>query len=548
MAPGKKRKTVEWVGGLASMPAYVTNEGEPYRPEILLWMGADGALLGSAVGKPGEVLGMASASLRETIAKPAWGRPHAPARVRVASPELAAALLAGNDGIDVVCAPTPEMDGAIAAMRAHFTEEEDDDDEPSHLSPEIDAEAVAAFFRASAGLFRAKPWKIVPDDESILALSIEKLGVKEMALSVIGQSGRSFGLILFAGIGDFEIFLEAAIDRELGEEPSLPAHFALHFERGGDLHPSLRKEIAKHRWEVAAANAYPWASAIDADFVPRPATAKELTIAEAIALALPQFLKAKKELEAAWEGGQEVARTYSVLTHAGEMEVALRAPYEQEWDAASLHEEIAKLYQLELAAGEEEIDSEVRQALESALLRRFEASPEGRSIHDVQHCIFLMEFASDYFGITLALLGRPELRAILFEIIPSRVIVEPSAARAIVEDCRAFFSFLKREFGLRQADACLRLLSGDAVQRLEAALSDPGNFDLAKSLLMEEPAAIGDMDPEEDLEEWLRAEPEQPQLSLPLVGPARTPIAGDKAAARAKKKRKMARATRKKNR
>ena len=42
MAPKKKRAGVEWVGGVVPMPAYVTGEGEPYRPEVLLWMSADG--------------------------------------------------------------------------------------------------------------------------------------------------------------------------------------------------------------------------------------------------------------------------------------------------------------------------------------------------------------------------------------------------------------------------------------------------------------------------------------------------------------------------
>ena len=36
------------------MPAYVTGEGEPYRPETLFWMSAEGAVLGHTVGRPGE--------------------------------------------------------------------------------------------------------------------------------------------------------------------------------------------------------------------------------------------------------------------------------------------------------------------------------------------------------------------------------------------------------------------------------------------------------------------------------------------------------------
>ena len=64
MTARKKRTGIEWVGGLVSMPAYVTGEGEPYRPEALFWMGAEGAVLGHAVGKPGELVGLACESLR----------------------------------------------------------------------------------------------------------------------------------------------------------------------------------------------------------------------------------------------------------------------------------------------------------------------------------------------------------------------------------------------------------------------------------------------------------------------------------------------------
>lgn len=39
----KKSKTIEWVGGTVLMPADVTGEGEPYRPEALFWMSDEGA-------------------------------------------------------------------------------------------------------------------------------------------------------------------------------------------------------------------------------------------------------------------------------------------------------------------------------------------------------------------------------------------------------------------------------------------------------------------------------------------------------------------------
>jgi hypothetical protein len=477
MAARKKRTGIEWVGGLVSMPAYVTGEGDPYRPEALFWMSAEGAVLGHTAGKPGELVNLACESLRTTIERPMSGRPHAPERVRVASPELAEALRAGHSGIDVVCAPTPEIDAVLAAMRERMNE--DSETEQSYLSPEIGPAAVAAFFRAAAALFRAKPWKIVPSDQSLFSVTIEKRGVKDAALSVIGQMGQSLGLILFSGIDDFEAYLDAADAMEHGEEPTVPPHFALNFERGAELSTALRKEIAEHHWEVAGAEAYPWLVAVDEDLVARPPTAEEVTIAEAIALALPKVLKEKKALLAAWNGGEPVVRTLLVPTHTGDVEVSLRAPCEKEpSEYEPPYDVLADLFEL----GQDEFDAEARRPLEDELVRRFVASPEAKTLTDIQSCHFVMDFAADYFNATIATLGPSELREIVFDIIPRKVSIDASAASWIIEGNRAFFTFLKREFGLEQADACLRVLGDDAVKKLEAALSDTSKFGMAKSL------------------------------------------------------------------
>jgi predicted pyridoxine 5'-phosphate oxidase superfamily flavin-nucleotide-binding protein len=114
-----------------------------------------------------------------------------------------------------------------------------------------------------------------------------------------------------------------------GDEAEIPPHFSLNFERGAELSEVLRKEIAEHHWEVAGAQAYPWLMAVDEDLVARPPTAQEITIAEALAIALPTVLKEKKALLAAWRGGKPVSRTLLVTTHAGDIEVLLRVPYER---------------------------------------------------------------------------------------------------------------------------------------------------------------------------------------------------------------------------
>jgi len=546
--PVKKRRTqVEWVGGHASLPRYVMGDGEPYRPEAFFWVSAEGGVLGYATGKPGETLRLASESLQSSIDRPMWGRPHVPQRLRVASPDLADALRAGHPELDVVCAPTPEIDAVRAAMR----EKMDDDEErnPSLLSPEVGPEAIAAFFHAAAGLFRAQPWKIVPSDQDLFAVTIEKLGVRDAALTVIGQMGDSLGLILFPGIDAFEAYLEAADALDHDEEPAMPPHFVLNFERGAELGAALRKEIAQHRWEVAGPDAYPWLVAVDEDIVARPPTADEVTLAEALARALPELLSEKDALHAAWNGGEPVARTLSVRTHAGDVEVTLRAPHGADFEHDEPPDDVLSDL-LELAQSGEEIDPEERRPLEDELLRQFVASPEAEAVTDVQACRFVMDYAAEYFGATIATLGPSELREIVFEIIPRKVSVEASAAAWIIETNRALYAFMKRALGLGQAGACLRVLGRDAAQRLEAALSDTSKFGPAKALFAAGREAGFDMASREGIEAWMRLVSSQPvprSVRLPAVG-APTPSSSPASARAKKRQRKAARKARKKNR
>jgi hypothetical protein len=524
------------VGGLVSLPAYVTVEGEPYRPEVLTWMSSDGFVLGFSTAKPGELLPNAAAHLHETIRKPMVGQPQAPTRLRVASRPLASALRASLPAsITIVCAPTPEIDDVAASMRERMDAEKDLDQ--SWLSPEIGADAVASFFRAAAGLFRAKPWLVVPSDDCLFSVTIEALELDDVAMSVIGHMGQSLGVLLFSGLDDFEAFVDAAHAIERGEEPEMPPHFAFNFE-----------EIAEHRWEVAGADAYPWLVAVDEDLVPRPPTAQELTIAEALALALPHVLEERQALLAAWDGGAPLARTLAVKTHAGEIEVTLRAPYEEPAsEFRPPYDVIADLF--ELARDGEEIDQAARRELEDELVRRFLHSPEAKPLTEVQACRFVMDFAADCFGATIATLGPSELREIVFEIIPRKVSIDASQAGWIIEENRAFFAFLKREFGLEKADACLRVLGGDAVERLTAALADKRNFGMAKSFFMSGREAGFDMATQAGLEAFMRVSEGTPRpIGLPFPA-APAPRRKDPAAAHAKKtQRKATRSARKKNR
>lgn len=321
MAAKKKRKGVEWVGGLVRLPAFVTDEGEPFQPEALVWLDADGMVVGQAMGRPGDMIGQACQSLRDATTRPMYGRPRVPARVRVASRALADVLESGQKQIDVICAPTPELDEVIATMTEFLRAP----DERSYLSSGLEPEAVAAFFEAAAGLYRAAPWDKVPSDECLLSVTIEKLGVKDAVISIIGQMGESFGLLMFPGLEQFEAFVDAADAVARGELPSMPPHFAINFERREDLGENLLEEIAEHQWEVADARAYPWLVAIEEHLQERPLSARDLALAEALALALPPVIADTRALRDAWEGGDQFSRTLVVATHAGDLAVTFRA-------------------------------------------------------------------------------------------------------------------------------------------------------------------------------------------------------------------------------
>ena len=546
-------KTVsEWVGGLVTLPAYITGEGDsPYRPETLFWMLPDGPVLGMTVVKPGEATAAsAAAHLRATTKKPMIGKPHRPTRVRVASAAFAKELERelGSD-IQVVCAPTPEIDHVAESLRAHMNET-GTGEKPTYLTPGMTPDAVASLFRNAARLFRAAPWKIIPDDSSVMSITIPSLGIEGGALSIIGRMGESLGFVLFPDDVAFDMYLEAAEAMQKGNVPSqMPPHFALNFEPGAEMSAEERKEISTHAWEIAGPNAYPWLGAVDEDLVARPPTPKESTIAEAISLGLVALIdQDKKQLRDAWKHGKGFRTTMTVSTHAGPVEITLAAPYDDSDDGAAPERDGAFDFGAVVRDRDGSLDDEWFDSFSDELALRFAASPEGQALAgDIGWIASFMGFGKDYHGVTVAKMTPGMLEEILFEIFPRKVSCEPEESGAIVSELRAFWTFLKREFALRHADACLAVLDDKAAAELEEELSNPENFGMAKSLFMAGKEAGFDMSSKAGMEGWMNAYNGLAELGRAPEVIARTTLsAPDK---RAKKnKRKAERAGRRKNR
>ena len=455
------RAMVEWVGGTTSLPTFVAAgdgaDGEqPWRPEVLLWLSADGAILGSLVANPSELLGLACDNLRETIARPAWGEPHAPTRVRVAVPELAAVLAKGCPGIEVVCAPTPELDVVVEGMQSHVLAT---DDEASWFSPHVDAAALASFFRAAAALYRRRPWDVVPGDEGALFVTIQSLEVFDSPLMVIGQLGESFGLLLFEGVDELEQFGSAMEEMEAGGQPEVPPYLVLNFERGAELPPSLRREIAVNHWEVASVDAYPMLLSMQPGMLSRPATARELAVMEVVALALPRVLDDAAAMRRAWDGGEDCIYTLSVAAHGGDVDVLIgTCPT----DEATIGEEELSNTDLldlldELGVDGAEVREE-RRHYEALLLAPFYDSPVGEPFAAERWSSVLFDIVAQHTRLPLTMLRPPALEEALFVELPRRVAITPAQVPGIIEELRGVFLYLACESDLEAAGACADVL------------------------------------------------------------------------------------------
>jgi hypothetical protein len=418
----------EWVGGIVGLPSYVSGEGEPYRPAALLLVEPDsGLIVGTETARPDDVLARAPQMFMDAASAPLVGVPRAPARLRVAAPELYAALRDRVGTVDVVLAPTPELDPVVESLRAAMRATDNRDDD-TNIGPDMTPDDVARMFRAAARLYRLQPWRLFPAD-GFASVACEPLGIVDGALCVVGQEGTSYGLMLFRTPADAVAFVEESAEMEAdpGHQPSLPPHFLISYD-GPELvsRPAVR-EVREHGWEVAGPRAYPTAIFVDTDLVTRGLTRAELAGTTAVMEAVAEFIEEEPELASAWDSGEPLDWCSEIATAVGSVEVQLAAP-------------------LWLPEGEELARVQV--------LDRFADSPEA-SPELIGWAEMLIDYAASYCGDELWALTPAELDGLLFEIIPRKVSVEPEQAGAIVGAARAFLAFAARELGSRQARICL---------------------------------------------------------------------------------------------
>ena len=294
--PSKPPVALEWVGGRLSTPAYIT-EPEPYRPEMILWLELPGDyIVASTLIDPDQPPVSFGRTLLDAMASPMVGPARRPARIRVADAHLAAEVRNSAPGIEVVVAPTPELDQILGHMAESFSTGAGGD--LSYFeSGRIDSRDIEALFSAGDLLFRAAPWQLA-DDDQVLRLDIPALGINAACVSIIGALGESLGFIVFPSLAAYRSFLDAS---QAGFGAGGPidlgtSSLSLNFERGADLPATMRREAIEHGWPVAGPAAYPWVQHRDRDGMPRPLSERDVRVVSACATSLATFFFKHRDL------------------------------------------------------------------------------------------------------------------------------------------------------------------------------------------------------------------------------------------------------------
>lgn len=475
----------ERIGGIRTLHGVQVGVGQGFTPEMLIWISEDGAIVGTHMTSPGQALEEAAESLHETTEEPAEGKPRAPARVRVDSAELAETLRSALPLIEFRHAPTPEIDGAIADLLEHLGA--GGPEFPGYLSAGASANEMAGLFDAGVAFLRARPWDVLPDDESLIGFSCAKLAASDLAISVLGAGGEIRGLAVFDGVAAFEEFLDS-IERHQkeGDGPIAP-HIALHFDRIDDLPQSAVEEISKHGWNDRSDES-PWVSVFTETGESRGASSAQTRLLELITRAVTHLAAEPKALaQGLRAGGEDYVRELELpcADDADSIAVEIRVPHPglRYVEQADFEGTLAELAELRGP----DFDPDSARAIADKLLAEYQGSPEADSAPDGGSAELLMDFVTYFCGTTVVDLEPMMLREFLFEWTPRKVAMPAAAAGPFVGELEAFLTFLARVHDFEAARACRAMIGEDTLAILRDALNDPEGFGMGKSMLMMAP-------------------------------------------------------------
>jgi hypothetical protein len=139
------------------------------------------------------------------------------------------------------------------------------------------------------------------------------------------------------------------------------------------------------------------------------------------------------------------------------------------------------------------VDEDAVERYQRELLRLFRASPEARALRQqgirLKWAELMLEFALNDLDLTLPRMDDDDLLTILLEYFPGKTLMDVDDIDAVLVELHAFWEFVKRDYRLRNARACLRALNRRTAQRMALAvggvwlaLDDDQNLELPRWL------------------------------------------------------------------
>lgn len=149
------------------------------------------------------------------------------------------------------------------------------------------------------------------------------------------------------------------------------------------------------------------------------------------------------------------------------------------------------------------------QKYQNDLMRLFAPSPEGQTLTnegiDGGRTFTFLDFGINYLGMTPPQMSADSLRTILFQLFPQKFTTTLEDSPNMIRELQQFWQFLKREFNLKNADACLKVLNDKAtVKRYEKEMRNSANYGIAKSFAMMGLERGFDLSTQEGVDEWMQ--------------------------------------------
>ena len=147
-------------------------------------------------------------------------------------------------------------------------------------------------------------------------------------------------------------------------------------------------------------------------------------------------------------------------------------------------------------------------AYRDELLEQFWASPEGRRHHQQYPengwADFLMYYGFGYIGCSVPQFKAGDVDELITDIFPRKISLRsPKETEDAIPELIAFWSFLKREYGLRNAAPILEYLESCSPEEFTRSMFSPAKAGVGKSFMMSGEAAGYDMSDERQMKAFM---------------------------------------------